>query len=67
MKTRRLTPLGVAVKKRLIDKQMTQTELAKRIGLSPKYINMIIYGERSGKKYLPAISSLLELETDISI
>lgn len=66
MKTRRLTPLGVAVKKRLIDKQMTQTELAKRIGLSPKYINMIIYGERSGEKYLPAISSLLELETDIN-
>lgn len=61
MKSRRLTPLGIAIKKKLVDRQMTQTELACRIGASPKYINLILHGERSGEKYMPAISSLLGL------
>ncbi|QHQ59615.1 helix-turn-helix domain-containing protein [Anaerocolumna sedimenticola] len=62
MKRRKLTPLGAEIKKCLIDKQMTQKELAKKIGVSPKYIHLILYGERSGKKYIPAIVSFLGLD-----
>ncbi len=65
MKTRKLTPFGVEIKKNLVDRQMTQTELAKKIGVSPKYINLILYGERSGKKYIPAITSLLGLDSNM--
>lgn len=64
MKTRKLTPLGVAIKKALIDKGMTQVELADYIGVQPNYINLILHGERSGKKYLNHIASLLELEPE---
>lgn len=65
MKRRKLTPFGAEIKKCLVDRQMTQKELAKKIGVSPKYINLIIYGERSGKKYIPAILSYLGLDSGI--
>ena len=65
MKRRKLTPLGAEIKKSLVDRQMTQRELAEKIGVSPKYINLIIYGERSGKKYIPEIVSLLGLDSNI--
>lgn len=64
MKTRKLTPLGVAIKKALIDKGMTQVQLADNLGVNPKYINLILHGERSGKKYLDDIANLLELEPE---
>lgn len=64
MKTRKLTPLGVAIKKALIDKGMTQVQLADNLGVNPKYINLILHGERSGKKYLGDIANLLELEPE---
>lgn len=66
MNRRKLTPLGAEIKKCLVDRQMTQKELARIIGVSPKYIHLIIYGERSGKKYLPAIVSVLGLDTYIT-
>lgn len=56
-----LTPFGAEVKKRLIDLQMTQEELARRVGTSPKYLNMILYGKRSGKKYIEGIREVLEM------
>ena len=65
MKSRKLTPLGAEIKKCLVDKEMTQKELAKKIGVSPKYIHLILYGERSGKKYIPAILLYLGLDPDI--
>ncbi len=62
MTGRELTPFGAEVKKALVDRGMTQTALAKKLGVSPKYINLIIYGERSGKKYLPAIITILGID-----
>lgn len=62
MKTRKLTPLGKEIKKALVDKNITQVELAEKIGTSPCYLNHIMYGEKSGKKYLPQIYRVLELE-----
>lgn len=62
MKKRKLTPFGKAVKKALIDKQMSQVELAEKLNVAPKYINLILFGERSGKKYVDGIIEILELD-----
>lgn len=43
MSKRKLTKFGVEVKKKLVEKQMTQTELAKKLGTSTKYISSIMY------------------------
>lgn len=62
-KQTRLTPFGVKVKKRLIDRNMTQVELAALIGCNKQYLNKILYGERSGTKYLEEISRILDIKT----
>ena len=61
---RKLTPIGIAIKKALIDKEMTQVELANKLGVDPRYINHIIHGERSGKKYIGDIFQILELNKE---
>lgn len=61
-KQTRLTPFGRKVKKRLIDKNMTQVELAALLGCNKQYIHKILVGERSGKKYIEAISRILDIE-----
>lgn len=57
-KQTRLTPFGRKVRKRLIDKNMTQVELAALLGCNKQYIHKILVGERSGKKYIEAISRM---------
>lgn len=58
----RITPFGKSIKKRLIDKSMTQVELAIMIGTTPQYLQKIIYGERSGRKYIDHICRVLEIK-----
>lgn len=58
----RLTPFGKKVKKRLIDKGMTQVELAALVGCNKQYLHKILCGERSGQKYLNDIARLLDIE-----
>lgn len=58
----RLTPFGRKVKKKLIDKGMTQTELAALLGCNRPYISKILTGERSGKKYIGKIAEILEID-----
>ena len=52
----RLTPFGKLVVKALTD------QLADTIGTSPQYLSYILYGVRSGEKYLPAIVAALSLD-----
>ncbi len=52
---RQITPMGKEIKRRLVELEMSQEELATSVGCSPQYINHIIYGERSGEKYLEQI------------
>lgn len=59
---RKLTPFGVLVKKTLIEKGMTQVQLADEVGTSNKYLNLILYGDRSGEKYISSIARVLGLE-----
>lgn len=58
----KLTPLGKLVVKALTDRDMTKTQLASEIGTSPQYLSYILYGTRSGEKYLPAIIAALDLD-----
>lgn len=58
----KLTPFGKYVSKTLTDKDMSKAELAETIGTSPQYLSYILYGTRSGEKYLPAIIAALELD-----
>lgn len=57
-----LTPFGRKVRKRLIDKNMTQVELAALLGCNKQYIHKILTGERSGKKYVDEIARILEID-----
>lgn len=61
MKKRKLTPLGLKVKNRLADLNMTQKELAKKLGTSDAYLSMILYGERSGNIYIEDIKNILNI------
>lgn len=58
------TPLGEEIATRLIKMNMTHRELAERIGANEKYLNLIIYGERSGSKYLEKIGQVLKINVD---
>lgn len=62
MKGRRMTKFGKLVTKSLIDRGWTKTRLAEEIGTSPQYLSYILYGIRSGEKYLPAIIAVLDLD-----
>ena len=57
-----LTPLGKEIKKKLIDKDMTQTELAEQLGVTKQYITKIITGTRTGDKYLCRIGAILDID-----
>lgn len=59
--TSKLTKLGKLIVKTLTDKNMTKTQLAEAVGTSPQYLSYILYGTRSGEKYIPAIIAALEL------
>ncbi|WP_409227956.1 helix-turn-helix domain-containing protein [Gudongella sp. SC589] len=61
MRKRNLTPFGYKVKKRLVQMNLTQKKLAEKIGTSEVYLSMILYGERSGDKYIPKINEVLDL------
>ncbi|WP_427340863.1 helix-turn-helix domain-containing protein [Caloranaerobacter sp. DY30410] len=63
-KRRELTLFGVKVKKRLIELDMTQKELAKDIGVHPAYLTDILRGNRSGRKYKKAIIKRLNLDEE---
>lgn len=55
-------PFGVEVKKALAERGMTQTELAKNLGISCGYLYLIIGGYRPVSKYKKRIAEYLELD-----
>lgn len=64
MEKQRLTPLGVEVKKRLIEMQRTQVWLAAEVGTSKRYLGHILTGYRSGESYIPKIKQVLGLDEE---
>lgn len=61
MGEKNLTPLGILVKDALKKKNMTQVELAKRLGTSKQYLYLILCGYRSGSKYLEKIYEICDI------
>lgn len=51
----KLTAFGKLVVKALTDQDMSKADLAAQIGTSPVYLSRLLYGVRSGEKYIPAI------------
>ena len=58
-KTKKLTPFGKAVMKRLVDLDMNQNELAERFNISGAHLHYILYGERSDAKWIDPICEAL--------
>lgn len=58
-----MTEFGKKVKIRLIEKDMTQTELASLLGIRKQNLRSILVGERPGKKYVKEIIRILEIDT----
>jgi len=56
------TPFGIEVKKALIDKRMTQKSLADKLGITPRYVDYILTGERNPEKYVLEMAKILEIE-----
>lgn len=56
---RSYSEMGKRIKKGMIDKGITATELADMLGTRPQYINKIIHGDRSGRKYMDEIRRIL--------
>ncbi|MBU5442049.1 helix-turn-helix domain-containing protein [Paenibacillus sp. MSJ-34] len=64
MKKRKLSPVGVIIKKRLIEMGKTQYQLAAEVGTSSNYIYLIMIGERSGRSFIPKIAQALGLDSN---
>lgn len=58
------TVLGMIIKERLRHFDMTQSELAKKVGTSNVYLNYILTGKRGGKKYIENIYKELNIDMD---
>lgn len=58
----RYSEFGKQIKKKLIERNMTAKQLANELGTTPQYLNKIIHGERSGKKYIDAIKCILKID-----
>ena len=58
---RKLTATGIEIKKKLIEIGKTQKQLAYEIGTSEVYLNLILHGERAGKKYINNIADILAI------
>ncbi|MFT9496338.1 helix-turn-helix domain-containing protein [Anaerosolibacter sp.] len=56
---RALTKFGIKVKKRLVEMNMEQRELAKALGVSDSYLADVLRGDKKGLKYQDAINEIL--------
>lgn len=56
--------MGKRIVKRLVDLNKTQTWLCEEIGMRKSYLNKILHGERSGRKYLGEIYNILDLNEE---
>lgn len=58
------TIFGIKVKKRLIELNMTQRQLASEIGVNENYLTDILNGRRTGNKYRDSIIQRLDLKAE---
>lgn len=60
----KLSPFGFKVRSRLNELNMTQKELAERIGFNENYLTDIMRGRRPGHKYREEIEKQLGIEAE---
>ncbi len=53
---------GIKVKKRLVELNMTQRELANTVKMNENYLTDVLNGRRSGKKYMDKIIQVLGID-----
>lgn len=56
------TPFGLKVKKRLIEKNMTVSDLARILGINRSFLSQMLYGNKKGTEYIPAICEALDIK-----
>ncbi len=61
---RDLTPFELWIKQRLLLKNMTQKELAKKVGTTSIYLSKISKGEKKNSKYIERIIEILATGKD---
>lgn len=59
MKRKKQTAFAMEVRKKLIDSDMTQVELAEKVGIKPQYLSLILSGARGNSKYVEVIKKVL--------
>jgi len=62
MKRRNLTPFGLEVKKKLLEKGITQRQLCDELGIGETRFSEIIYGVKPGYKYREKIAKALNIK-----
>jgi transcriptional regulator with XRE-family HTH domain len=62
MGRRTLTSFGLAVKRRLLERGMTQKQLAEKLGISETRVSEALYGAVSGKKHKELIATELGIK-----
>ncbi len=58
-----LTTFGIKAKKAMLDRHMTQTALAKELGISNSYLTEIFHGTRKGSKQKEKIAKILKIKS----
>lgn len=58
----RFTDFGLAVSYEMDKRNMKLYQLAKKVGITPTYLSMILHGERKGKNYIDLIKDTLGLK-----
>ena len=58
---KQFTSFGLAVKKRLLDLNMTQKEFCQRYNIPMNRLSEIIYGDRIARKYKKEVARVLKI------
>lgn len=58
------TSFGKQVKIKLIEKNMTEKELAELIGVGQPYLTCVLKGRKPGYKYISTIEQILDMNTE---
>lgn len=61
---KRLAACGITIKKRMLELGLSNMELANMLNCNESYVCRILYGERSGRKYMTRISEILGIDYD---
>lgn len=61
------TPVGLAVKKRLLDLNLSQRDLAERLDVGESYVSMILSGERNSSDFMEKILNEIGLDGNLDL